>query len=340
VSTLSNTDDVSDVVTTQDPSATSSSRPRGVVEILSRYGLVLGLGAVIAVFSLLRPDTFPTWNNAETTLVLAAPLIVVACGLTVVLAMQDFDLSIGGMIGLGGSTAIVLMSEAHVAWPLAVAIALAVSIAVGLVNGVLVGYLGLSSFIITLAMGTVLLGTDYLLTDQKTIFEGVPASYGDIASADVLGLPLQVWIALGCALAIYLLLHQAEIGRYMFAIGGNREAARLSGLPTSRLRLVGFVVVAVSACVAAVLTTSQSGASTPNAGAPFLLPAFAGAFLGTAVFQLGRFNVAGTVVGVLFLSVIQTGLTMVDLSTAVVNIVQGLILIVAVMASGIAPLRS
>jgi ribose transport system permease protein len=309
-------------------------------EHLKRYGLLVGLVVVVGVFSALRPSTFPTWSNVQTTLVLAAPLLVVAAGLTVVLVMQDFDLSIGGMIGLGGAVAIALMSKQGMAWPPAVAIALLVGVGVGCANGFLIGFLGLSSFIVTLAMGTVLLGGEYLITGQKTIFEGVPTGYADLATTEVAGLPLQVWVALVFSAVIYLFLHQSEMGRYMHAIGSNREAARLAGVNTASLRLVGFAVVAVSACIAAVLLTSQSGASTPNAGASFLLPAFASVFLGTAVFRLGQFNLPGTVVGVLFLSIIQVGLTMVDLSTAVVNIVQGVILIVAVSASGIASVRS
>jgi ribose transport system permease protein len=325
------------VVAEPEPEGSAGGR---LTELVARYGLLAGLALVIVIFSALRPETFPTWDNVETTLVLAAPLLVVASGLTVVLVMGDFDLSIGGMIGLSGAVAVVLMSDGGVAWPVAVVVALLAAVVVGIANGVLVGYRGLSSFIITLAMGTVLLGIEYLLTDQQTIFDNVPASYGDIASTPVLGLGLQVWIAFAFAGVIYLLLHQAEIGRYMHAVGGNREAARLAGVATSRLRLIGFVVAAVAACIAGILITSQSGASTPNSGASFLLPAFAGVFLGTAVFKPGQFTLPGTVVGVLFLSVIQTGLTMVDLTTAVVNIVQGLILMVAVFASGINPAKA
>lgn len=323
-----------------DVSRARAAGPSGATRVLSRYGLLFGFVAIVAIFSALRPETFPTWSNVETILVLAAPLLIISVGLTVVLTMQDFDLSFGGMLGLGGAVAVALMSKGDVAWPLAVVAAFAVSILAGTVTGLLVGRVGLSSFIVTLAMGTVLLGSEYLITGQKTIFEGVPANYADIATTSFLGLSLQIWIAFGVAVAMYLLLHQSEAGRYMTAIGGNREAARLAGVPTTRLRVIGFIIVAVCACLAGILVTSQSGASTPNSGASFLLPAFAGVFLGTAVFKPGEFNVPGTVVGVLFLSVIQTGLTMVDLSTAVVNVVQGAILIVAVAASGANPTKS
>jgi len=328
------------------PSERAATRSLGpgaharTIDLLARYGLLLGFALMLLIFSLLRPETFPTWDNAQTTLVLAAPLLAVSAGLTIVLVMEDFDLSIGGMIGLAGAVSVVLMSKQDVDWRVAILAALAVAIAVGLVNGFLIAYLGLSSFIITLAMGTVLLGAEFLLTDQKTIFENVAVGYQQIASKELLGLSFQIWIAFVFTLIVYLLVHQTEMGRYMHAIGGNREAARLAGLPTARLRLIGFVLVALGACIAGIMISSQAGASTPNSGTPFLLPAFASVFLGTAVFRLGQFNVPGTFVGVLFLSVIQTGLTMVDLSTAVVNIVQGVILVIAVLASRIDPTRA
>lgn len=318
----------------------AQKRGNRLIEILGKYGLLAGLAGIILVFSLLRPDTFPTVSNLRTTLILAAPLMCVACGLTVVLVMQDFDLSIGGMIGLSGAVAVVSMSEAGLAWPLALVLALLVAVLVGVVNGSLIAYLGASSFIITLAMGTILLGTEFALTGQTSIFEGVPAGFTQIATAEIFGFNLMIWIAAVLALVIYALLHQTELGRYMHAIGGNPEAARLSGVPVARLRVIGFVIVAVGAAVTGLLISSQAAASTPNSGASFLLPAFAAVFLGTAVFKLGEFNVPGTVVGVLFLSVIQVGLTQVDLSTSYINIIQGVILVAAVLSSRIDVLRS
>ncbi len=316
------------------------SKRSGLADLGARYGLLGGLVLIVVIFSLLRPDTFPTMDNLRTTLTLAAPLLCVACGLTVVLVMQDFDLSIGGMIGLAGAVAVVPMSESGLAWPLAIVLALLAAVVVGLINGSLIAYLGASSFIITLAMGTILLGTEFALTDQTTVFENIPAGFADIAATRLLGFSLMIWIAAAVAVVLYALIHQTEMGRYMYAIGGNREAARLSGVPVARLRLIGFVVVAIAAAITGLLISSQAAASTPNSGNSFLLPAFAGVFLGTAVFRLGEFNIPGTVVGVLFLSVIQIGLTQVDLSTAYINIVQGAILVAAVLSSRIDVLKA
>ena len=117
----------------------------------------------------------------------------------------------------------------------------------------------------------------------------------------------------------------------MYAIGGNIEAARLSGLRVRRLRLAGFVIMAVCSALSGILLTSQAGQSTPDVGLPYLLPVFAAVFLGSTAIKVGRFNIVGTLVGVLFLQVISTGLIMLELKPAYVNIVQGGILAASVL---------
>jgi ribose transport system permease protein len=125
----------------------------------------------------------------------------------------------------------------------------------------------------------------------------------------------------------------------MYAIGGNQEAARLSGIRTRTFRVAGFVIVALTAAMVGILLSSSGSGYTPNPGQYLLLPAYAGAFLGAACFRPGEFNVPGTVVGVLFLGTIGTGLTLLNLQTYLINLVQGAILIVAVLLSTIAARR-
>jgi ribose transport system permease protein len=206
--------------------------------------------------------------------------------------------------------------------------------AVGLVNGYLISYLGAPSFVITLAMTTIAIGVEFAITGQTTIYSGVDPSYQWIGQArPLLDINAQVWMAAAVAIVVYVLLDQTEAGRYMYAIGGNPEAARLSGIRVRELKLAGFVLVGLSAAFAGVILTAQSAASNPTQGVSYLLPAYAAAFLGSTVFREGEFNVAGTLVGTLFLQVIQTGLTMMQLDTDVINVVQGSILILAVLLS-------
>jgi ribose transport system permease protein len=302
--------------------------------VIARYGLAVILIAVVAAFSLARPHTFATLNNARTILDQAAPALVLGAGLTVVLVMQDFDLSFGSMIGLANGLVVVLIVTGHVGWPVAIAITLLAGVAGGLVNGLLVAGIGGSSFVVTLAMGTAFTGLEYAVTGQKEIFQGLPPAFlstGQHASA--LGLNNQVWVALAVCLALWGMLQRTEAGRYMHAIGGNAEAAALAGVPTRALRAAGFVIVALAAAVVGILLSALTASYTPNIGPPYLLPGYAAVFLGAAAFRPGQFNLPGTVVGVLLLGVIQTGLTMLGLQTFVINLVQAAILVCAVVLS-------
>jgi len=315
------------------PAAVTRPRRSRLASLASRYGLLGAFALSVLAFSLARPEAFPTWRNAESILTLAAPSLIMAVGLTVVLVMQDFDLSFGGMIGLAGGAAVAFMVTNGWPWGIAVIAILLLGALAGVISGFMVAGLGGSSFIITLAMGTVLTGVEYALSSQDTVYSGFPQGYVDIASKELLGLSNQIWIAAVIGIGLWILLDRSEIGRYMYAIGGNSEAARLSGVRVVPLRILGFVIVGVSASVVGILITSVAGSYSPNGGTSYLLPAFAAVFLGAAVFRPGEFNIPGTMVGVLFLGVIQTGLIMLDFETYVVNLVQGSILIGAVLIS-------
>jgi len=308
--------------------------------ILARYGVLLAFGVMLLTFTILRPSTFPTLDNAKSILVAAAPGMIVALGLTVALVMGDFDLSIGSMVGFAAGAAIALMVYHSVPWQLAIVLVLAMALGVGIVNGLLVPVFGGNSFIMTLGMATMLTGLEYAFTEQATVFQGVPQGYVDLGAKSLFGLSNQVWIALVVALVLWILLDATEIGRFMYAIGGNEEAARLSGIRTRLLRTVGFMIVAFAAAMVGILTSAAGAGYTPNSGQYLLLPAYAGAFLGAACFRPGEFNIPGTVVGVLFLGTIGTGLTLLNLQTYLINLVQGAILIIAVLLSTVAARRA
>ena len=284
----------------------------------SKYGLLGAFLLSILIFSLVRPDSFPTGRNAESILTLAAPSLIMAVGLTVVLVMQDFDLSFGAMIGLAGGAGEAFMVQYGWPWQVAVLAVIGLGVLAGLGNGFMVAFLGGSSFIITLAMGTVLTGVEYALTNQNTVYQGFPQTFVDIASNDFLGLSNQIWIAAVIAILIWVLLDRTEIGRYMYAIGGNPEAARLSGVRVVPLRVLGFIIVGrhrggrrASCSLAERLVRPERRHLVPAArvrGRRSSAPRSSGPASSTC---------RDTIVGVLFLGVIQTGLIMLDLQTYV-----------------------
>lgn len=331
-------------IATPEPPATSGPRARRVQElvtsVLAKGGVLIAFAIMVGAFTIARPDTFPTLDNAESILLNAAPGMIIALGLTVVLAMGDFDLSIGSMVGLAAGGAVAMMVDQGYAWQLVVALVLGIGVLVGLGNGFLVAVLGGNSFVMTLAMATILTGVEFAFTSQAVVFQGVAPGYVEIGANSWLGLSNQIWIALVVAVVLWIVLDATELGRYMYAIGGNQEAARLSGIRTRTLRIVGFVIVALAATIVGILISAAGAGYTPNPGQYLLLPAYAGAFLGAACFRPGEFNIPGTVVGVLFLGTIGTGLTLLNLQTYLINLVQGAILVVAVLLSTVAARRT
>lgn len=323
-----------------DRAPTSLGAPRRRIDILgllSRFGIIATLLACIVFFST-QDDRFLTIANTRTTMGTGAPLLILALGLTVVLVMGDFDLSIAGMLSASGALIVVLIVNHGWSWGWAVILAMLLAGLFGLLNGVLVAYVGTPSFITTLATGVVLGGVEYALTGGRfvtgtgfmsdsfrSLGVGTPDNWTKISSP--------VWIAAGLAIVLWVLLAKTELGRYMYAIGGNAEAARLSGINVRRLRATGFVIVALCATVGAAVTTARTASSIPNSGATLLLPAFAAAFLGAAVSRRNQFNIGGTVIGVLFLQIVQTGLTFMGYDQDVQSIAQGVILVAAMLIS-------
>jgi ribose transport system permease protein len=303
---------------------------------LARYGVPLAIVVTFAVFSVLRPDAFFTELTIKSILRDCVPLMIVALGITTVLAMNDYDLSVGGLISLCATTVVLLLSSAHVGmnYIAAVFLTIAIGALLGLVvNGVLVAYVGLPSFILTIASGTFFAGLALEIVDSQSVFEGIPESFIDLASGTRFGFSHQVYIGLGVLILAHVFMRHTEYGRYMYAIGGNPEAARLSGVRVNMLRATGFGIVGATAAVAGILINSQAGAANPNTGLGLLLPAYAAAFLGSSMFRVGVFTPIGTALGALYLQIIGTGLTILSLTGPVVQMIQGGILAAAVLVS-------
>jgi ribose transport system permease protein len=296
----------------------------------ARFGVLIAAVLTIVVFSVLRPHTFAQWSNVKNILDAAAIPAVLAVGLTIALVMGDFDLSIGATIGLTMGIAVKLMSSGGVPWELACVLTLCAGVLIGLVNGGLVSYVGLNSFIATLATGSVITGIEGKLTGDNVIYQGIPAGFGHLGTGTLLGISYPVWIAVGVTLLLWVLMHQTEPGRYMYAIGGNREASFLAGLSVKRLRVIGFVMAGVCAAGAGILLGASTNSYYPSSGPGLLLPAYAAAFLGATASASVKFKVLGTILGVLFLGVIESGLSLLNAQAWVVSVVQGVVLVGAV----------
>lgn len=320
-------------------SSVSRRRPRRVGEIAYRYSIVWALILEIALFTALEPNSFFTSANAQSILGSQAVLLLVAIGLTVTLAVNEFDLSIAGMVAFSQVLMGVLAVEQG--WPLGLAVlaTLIVCTAIGLVTAVLVVRVGVSSFITTLGMGTLLTGVAIRLADSATI-PGVPVALTDVASSEFLGLQLVFWYGLAATAALWFVLAQLPLGRWLYFTGANPEAARLNGVPVGRIRGGALAISAIVASIAGILYAGVLGSADPNSGDQFLLPAFAAAFLGATAITPGRFNAWGTFFAVYLVITGIVGISLVTEQTGWITFVfNGAVLIVAVAAQRLAASR-
>ena len=299
-----------------------------------RYGTIAAFLAVVALFSIARPNTFATWENWKSILNLGSVVMVIAAALTVPMIMGDFDLSVGYNTELLGAIAIVLVANVGIGTGGAVVLTLMLGAGIGAIIGAIVAWSKISAFVITLGAGTVMLGIELRITHNgQNIFSGIPSSFDKIATTEFLGLPLPVWLTFAVYIVLWFVTEHTVLGRYMAAIGGNQEAARLSGINVEVVRMCGFVIVGLGAALAGIILTSQAQQYYANAATGYLLPAYAGVFLGAATLRANQFHLLGTVIGVLFMQTIQTGLIIMNYQAYFANIIQGMILIVAVLLS-------
>lgn len=318
--------------------STNSSR---VYDLLGRYSLVAILLLGIVIFSIATPSTFFTTQNLWTIANEQIVVVLLALGVTIVLIVGEFDLSIGYVLGLAQALVVGFVAKSGMPVGAALVVVLAITSLVGLVNGVLVVYLRINALIATLATGSVLTGVVLWYTDGRTIFENVPPGFTDLARTKIGDVPLPIFYGAIVVILLAVFFAYFASGRRLYAIGGNREAAALNGIAVPRMIVGAFVASGLLSGAAGVIIASQLGTAQPGLGPGYLLPAFAAAFLGATAIRPGQFNILGTVIGVYVLAVPISGLQQMGVANWFEHVFNGIALIVAVALSGqIAVLRA
>jgi ribose transport system permease protein len=302
---------------------------------LERTALPLLVVGLFLVFTLLpaTQDSFPTVVNLRTLAANQSVIAIVAIAAMIPLIVGEFDVSVGANLGMGQIAAAGAMANAHVSAAVAILIAIAMCAFVGVVNGYLVAYVGVNSLITTLGMGTFIGGLVLYYSHSAAIVSGIAPSITDFGLGLTLGVPNAVWVVAVAALLVGWLLRQTPFGRYLLAVGSSPNAAHLVGLPVKRLVFCTFVMSGALAGVAGVILLARTGSAIPSVGSGYTLPAFAAAFLGATSITPGRFNVIGTLVGVLFVAVSVNGLTLAGTADWVDPVFNGAALVIAVALS-------
>lgn len=315
----------------QDSRPARRGASRGVAT-LERTALLILLIAICVLFSALPRSSANFASMADLRNIAADVVVggVLALAAIIPLVAGEFDFSIGLTLEFSAMITAGFVVRLHQPLPVAILAGLGTGLLIGIINGYLVAFRKLNSFIITFAVATIVTGLIELYAAGNSILVSTDAltSFG-LTSSLWLGIPRSLYAFALVALIVWYVLDHTPVGRYWHATGGNRAAATLVGLPVRGLVFLSFVASGLLASAAGILYLAQQGSATPNVGQGYVLPAYAAVFLGATVFKIGQFNVWGTVVAVFFVAIGSTGLVFAGLAPWVQSVFQGAVLIIA-----------
>jgi len=282
-----------------------------MTSVLARHGFLIIIAGFFAFFSIYNP-VFMTFGNQLNIVEGSSILLILALGMTLVVAMGGIDLSVGIAFDIGAAFAVVALKEYGFAWPMACLVGVVGGVLVGLLNAFLVVGLKVSPFMATL--GTFFIGSSI----QRVFTNGggpisyrqMPQGYRDLAVGDVFGIPTEIVIAAVVLIVYFIFLERSIWGKRIHAIGLQRSAANVAGIRVQRYMVVAFLVASATCAIGGLIGSANIRMFTPLAGFSYLLDAIAAVFIGASMHAKGRPNVIGTLVGVLFLGMIANGLNL------------------------------
>ncbi len=321
---------MSNMAIVQEEKGGRSLRNERIKEYIARYGVAFGIFALGVVFSLASPYFLDTANILN-ILKQSSINTFIAVGIMFVIVAGGIDLSVGSNVGVT-SIMLALLLSMKVETAAAVVIALAIATIIGIINGVAVAYTQVPPFIVTLSMLTICRGLALIIT------EGTPIYVRDdfmtwLGRGAVAGIPTSIVILAFVLVLSWVILNRTKIGRYIYAIGGNIETAKLSGIRVSNYITFTYAFCGFMSGVAAIIMTGRLTSGTPTIGVGYELDAIAAAVLGGTAFTGGIGTVFGTVLGAIFIGVMNNGMTILNISPYFQQVLRGLVIFVSVLIS-------
>lgn len=301
-----------------------------VYDWLSTYGLAAILVALFVAFSVSMPRTFPTRFNIESILSEQAVTALLALAVMVPITVAQWDLSVGFFVGLAHILTLGLQVQFGLPWPVACIAVILAGVLLGLLNGWLITAVGIDSFIATLGSGTFVFGLASWYTGGKQILGNLSNGFYGIDTMIGGLLPSPALCVIIVSLVLWILLEYRPLGRRLYAIGANPRAAELTGIPPKRYIPWTFVGSGVITAIAGIMLAAELHVGQTSVGPDYLLPAFTGALLGATAIRPGRVNVWGTIIAVMLLAVIVSGLEQTGAQFFVAPLFNGLMLVTAV----------
>jgi ribose transport system permease protein len=305
------------------------------------YALAIVVVLLFVAGAILEPDTFPTWDNLRNMLTQASVVGVLAIGMTFVIATAGIDLSVGSMVAAAGVFGGILLGDEGTSTLVFIAGAVGFATVLGSINAVAVAYGRVVPFIATLAMFSIGKGLALLLNDKLpvSLLDLNGGSFGDpkvgsllwFGNGRILGIPVSIYVFLAITIAAWILLNRTRYGRYVVAVGGNREAARIAGVPVRKIIFSVYVLSGLLAGIATVLLCARLGSASPVSGNLYELDAIGAVVIGGTSLAGGRATIVGTFLGVLTFALIFSLMTQLNLSTEVQQVTKGAIVLGAVL---------
>lgn len=303
-------------------------------QFAANYGSLIGLVVLIAVFTILRPK-FLGLGNVRNILRMASINGLLAVGMTFVVLTGGIDLSVGAMMGCAGMySAYFAQTSMDCHWFIAVMIGVLMGLIVGLFNGICISYLKVPAFVGTLGSMSIAQGLTFLITKAKPI-PGLSDDFKRIGGGSIGPIPIPIIIMAVVLVICFTLLYKTRYGRYIFAVGGNLNAAHVSGINTKRIICSVYVISGVLAALAGVIMTARVTSGVTSTGAGYETDAIAMVVIGGTSLAGGKGRLWGTIVGILLIQCLSTGLDMLGVPYYVQLIVKGFVVIGAVMLDGL-----
>jgi ribose transport system permease protein len=298
-------------------------------DVFQRLVILGVLVLIMAVMSALTPS-FLTTTNLTNVLRQSAMVVIVACAATMVMISGGLDISVGGVLALAGVVAAKLATMGYPLW-LAIIIGVASGALMGVINGFLIVNLKITPVIATLGTMNVARGLAFLISEGRAVVTGLPPDFRLAGRSYVGPIPTPVIIMAVVFVLFYILLHHTLLGKYTYAIGGNKETARLSGIPVSRTQFILYVLVGLMTGVAGVIMASRLASGQPDIGVGFEFDVIVAIVLGGTSLAGGEGTVFGTLIGALIVGVLTNGLNLLGVHTFYQYVFQGVVLIFAVL---------
>lgn len=287
---------------------------------------------MFALFAVLKPGLFLSEGTMQTIFGSQTAQVFVALAALCAFVVGEFDLSVASVMGLTATIVPVLVTNDHVSVALACAIAIMCALLVGALNAFIIVKLGIDAIVTTLGMATLLGGVGSRLSNSDAVTFTSP-TLEKISSNSILGLPTSFYYGLALAALFTYILSSTPLGRHIVFVGSNRSVARLAGVRVNRMRAGAYLLAALLGGVGGVLVVGEVGSFDPTTAPTYLLPALAAAFLGTAAISPGRFNPAGTMIAIYFLSTGIVGLQLLGFAGWISDVFYGATLILALIMS-------